>query len=52
MKIVKNEWQNLVFWTKETSIWEPIIQKNGTPLCANENFKRDLHLQPYTYNRV
>jgi lycopene beta-cyclase len=27
------------------------FQKMGH-LFANENFKRDLHLQPYTYNRV
>jgi hypothetical protein len=31
-------------WTKETSIWEPISMGH---LFANENFKRDLHLQPY-----
>jgi hypothetical protein len=47
MKIVKNQWQNLVFLTKETSFGNPLFQKNGTPLCYNENFKRDLQLQPY-----
>ena len=41
------------FWTKETSIWEPIISKKwDVAMFANENFKRDLDLQPYQYNRV
>jgi lycopene beta-cyclase len=41
------------FWTKEATIWEPIISKKWyTALFANENFKRDLHLEPYQYNRV
>jgi hypothetical protein len=30
----------------------PLFQKMGHRFVYNENFKRDLHLQPYTYNRV
>jgi lycopene beta-cyclase len=41
------------FWTKEPSIWEPIISKKwDTALFANENFTRDLYLDPYEYNRI
>ena len=41
------------FWSKEPSLWEPIISKKwDTAWFANENFKRDLNLKPYQYNRV
>jgi lycopene beta-cyclase len=34
------------FWTKEPSIWEPIISKKWSiALFANENFKLNLHLK-------
>jgi lycopene beta-cyclase len=41
------------FWKKEDSIWNPIISKKwDVALFANENFKRDLELAPYTYNKI
>lgn len=41
------------FWTKEESIWEKTISKKwDSALFANENFKRDLNLEPYRYNMV
>jgi lycopene beta-cyclase len=40
------------FWTKEHQFGSHYFKKWDTALFANENFKRDLHLQPYTYNRV
>jgi lycopene beta-cyclase len=41
------------FWSKEETIWESIISKKwDMALFANENFKRNLHLNPYRYNRV
>ena len=41
------------FWEKEDSIWNPIISKKwDMALFANENFKRDLELKPYTYNKI
>ncbi|UUF15471.1 MULTISPECIES: lycopene cyclase family protein [Flavobacterium] len=41
------------FWEKEDSIWNPIIsEKWDLALFANENFKRDLQLKPYTYNKI
>lgn len=41
------------FWEKEDSIWNPIISKKwDLALFANENFKRDLELKPYTYNKI
>jgi lycopene beta-cyclase len=41
------------FWSKEKSIWEPIISKKwDSALFADENYRRDLTLQPYQYNRV
>ncbi|MFC6264017.1 lycopene cyclase family protein [Flavobacterium panici] len=41
------------FWEKEDSIWNPIISKKwDLALFANKNFKRDLQLKPYTYNKI
>lgn len=41
------------FWSKEKSIWEPIITKKwDSALFADENYQRALTLQPYQYNRV
>lgn len=41
------------FWEKEDSIWNPIISKKwDLALFANEDFKRDLELKPYTYNKI
>jgi lycopene beta-cyclase len=41
------------FWEKEDSIWNSIISKKwDLALFANENFKRDLELKPYTYNKI
>lgn len=41
------------FWSKEKSIWEPIISKKwDSALFADENYQRALTLQPYQYNRV
>jgi lycopene beta-cyclase len=55
MKIVKKPIvRTWCFWTKETSIWEPIISKKWDVayVLLMKNFKRDLELQPYQYNRV
>ncbi len=41
------------FWEKEESIWKSIISKKwDSALFANENFKRDLNLNPYSYNKI
>lgn len=41
------------FWGKEESIWESVISKKwDSALFANENFKRNLDLQPYQYNKI
>ncbi|WP_035108268.1 lycopene cyclase family protein [Flavobacterium denitrificans] len=41
------------FWEKEESIWNSIISKKwDLALFANENFKRDLDLKPYSYNKI
>ncbi|WP_426483490.1 lycopene cyclase family protein [Flavobacterium sp. 2] len=41
------------FWEKEESIWNSIISKKwDSALFANENFKRDLELKPYSYNKI
>ncbi|WP_035652671.1 lycopene cyclase family protein [Flavobacterium sp. ASV13] len=41
------------FWEKEQSIWNSIISKKwDSALFANENFKRDLELKPYSYNKI
>ncbi|MDN3675484.1 lycopene cyclase family protein [Flavobacterium branchiarum] len=41
------------FWQEGPSIWESVISKKwDTALFANENFKRDLDLNPYKYNQI
>ncbi|MBW1657962.1 lycopene cyclase family protein [Flavobacterium quisquiliarum] len=41
------------FWEKEDSIWNSVITKKwNLALFANEKFKRDLELEPYTYNKI
>ncbi|KAF2515523.1 lycopene cyclase [Flavobacterium zhairuonense] len=41
------------FWEKEESIWNSIISKKwDSALFASENFKRDLDLKPYSYNKI
>ena len=41
------------FWEKENSIWESIISKKwDSALFANEDFKRNLDLQPYQYKMI
>ncbi|MCV2485540.1 lycopene cyclase family protein [Flavobacterium sp. SH_e] len=41
------------FWEKEESVWNSVISKKwDSALFANENFKRDLDLKPYSYNKI
>ena len=41
------------FWKTNDSLWEQSISKKwDSALFANENFRRDLDLQPYDYNMV
>nr|WP_315161383.1 lycopene cyclase family protein [uncultured Flavobacterium sp.] len=41
------------FWKTSDSVWEQSISKKwDSALFANENFRRDLDLQPYHYNMV
>nr|WP_315178057.1 lycopene cyclase family protein [uncultured Flavobacterium sp.] len=41
------------FWKTNDSVWEQSISKKwDSALFANENFRRDLDLQPYDYNMV
>ncbi|MDI6048281.1 lycopene cyclase family protein [Flavobacterium sp. XS2P24] len=41
------------FWKTNNSVWEKSISKKwDSALFANENFRRDLNLQPYHYNMV
>ncbi|MGO4772603.1 lycopene cyclase family protein [Flavobacterium sp. W22_SRS_FK3] len=41
------------FWAKEVTIWNSIISKKwDLALFANEDFKRDLDLNPYQYNQI
>ena len=41
------------FWEKEESIWNPVISKKwDLALFANKDFKRNLELKPYTYNKI
>ena len=41
------------FWKTNDSLWEQSISKKwDSALFANENFRRDLDLQPYHYNMV
>ena len=41
------------FWKTNDSVWEKSISKKwDSALFANENFRRDLDLQPYHYNML
>jgi lycopene cyclase-like protein len=41
------------FWKTNEAVWEQSISKKwDSALFANENFRRDLDLQPYHYNMV
>ena len=41
------------FWAKEETVWDSIIAKKwNSALFANEDFKRDLDLNPYQYNQI
>jgi lycopene cyclase-like protein len=41
------------FWKTNDSVWEQSISKKwNSALFANENFRRNLDLQPYQYNMV
>ncbi|MCM0665544.1 lycopene cyclase family protein [Flavobacterium tyrosinilyticum] len=41
------------FWEKEESVWNSVISKKWySALFANENFKRDMDLKPYSYNKI
>lgn len=41
------------FWEKEDSTWNSIVSKKWDfALFANENFKREMALNPYKYNQI
>ena len=41
------------FWAKEETDWNSIVSKKwDSALFANEDFKRDLDLNPYQYNQI
>lgn len=41
------------FWEKQNHHWENIVSKKwNAALFADENFRRDLDLQPYQYNMI
>jgi lycopene beta-cyclase len=41
------------FWAEKISIWEPSISKKwDSALFANADFKRNLALNPYQYNKI
>jgi lycopene beta-cyclase len=41
------------FWAKEKTTWDSVVSKKwDSALFANENFERDLHLNPYQYNQI
>lgn len=41
------------FWTEKETMWNSIISKKwDSALFANEDFKRDLELEPYQYNQI
>ncbi|MBD0725150.1 lycopene cyclase [Flavobacterium sp. L1I52] len=49
----KNNDRTWCFWKKEPSIWEEVItQKWDYALFANENFRRNLNLEPYQYCKI
>lgn len=41
------------FWEKEENVWNPVISKKwDLAFFANEDFRRDLDLKPYSYNKI
>lgn len=41
------------FWEKEESVWNSVISKKwDLAFFANEDFRRDLDLKPYSYNKI
>lgn len=41
------------FWAKEETVWDSVISKKwDSALFANEDFRRDLDLNPYQYNQI
>lgn len=41
------------FWSKKETIWDSIVSKKwDSALFANQDFKRDLDIQPYQYNQI
>ncbi|MFD1601950.1 lycopene cyclase family protein [Flavobacterium artemisiae] len=41
------------FWQKEKSVWDTVIYKKwDSALFANKDFKRNLEINPYTYNKI
>jgi lycopene beta-cyclase len=52
MKILKNNDRTWCFWKTTIHFGDNLFQKMGSALFANENFRRDLDLQPYHYNMV
>ncbi|MCC9062363.1 lycopene cyclase family protein [Flavobacterium piscisymbiosum] len=41
------------FWAKEETLWKSVISKKwDSALFANEDFSRDLILEPYQYNQI
>ncbi|WDF59674.1 lycopene cyclase family protein [Flavobacterium sp. KACC 22758] len=41
------------FWEKTERVWNPVVSKKwDLALFANEKFKRNLDLKPYTYNKI
>ncbi|MBF4486903.1 lycopene cyclase family protein [Flavobacterium sp. CSZ] len=41
------------FWAREETLWNSVISKKwDSALFANEDFRRDLDLNPYQYNQI
>lgn len=41
------------FWEKEENVWNSVISKKwDLAFFANEDFRRDLDLKPYSYNKI
>ena len=41
------------FWAEKETMWNSIVSKKwDSALFANEDFKRDLELEPYQYNQI
>lgn len=49
----KNNDRTWCFWDQKQTVWDSVISKKwDSALFANENFKRDLEINPYTYNKI